>query len=234
MNLSDIAAQLEEDLKWRQDELRLLGNHIQLLTVDSERHTCRKAQLVMLYAHYEGYCKFAFDVYVSALNAEGLTCGDVNYHLAASCLTKLFTGLVDADRPVDQLPSTQHLDSVVRRLARQVDLLKSLDAVWRTRVDIPADKVIDTESNLSSQVLKKILHRLGFNHDTFNQHDSDIGTLLNIRNEVAHGFKRGGINEAMYGKLETAVYGIMSDVKSFVWTSLKDSAYKRPTATATP
>jgi hypothetical protein len=188
----------------------------------------------MLYAHYEGFCKFAFDLYVSTLNAEGLTCADVNYHLAASCLTKLFTGLVDADRPVDQLPSTLHLDAVVRRLARQVDLLKGLDDVWKTKVDIPVDKVIDTESNLNSQVLKKILHRLGFNHDTFNKHESNIGTLLNIRNEVAHGFKRGGIDEAMYGKLEAAVYGIMADVKTFVWDSLKNSAYKRVAAGTTP
>ena len=48
-----------------------------------------------------------------------------------------------------------------------------------TKVDIPADKVVDPESNLKPDVIRKTLFRLGFQHDTFHPHEATVHQLLN-------------------------------------------------------
>jgi len=60
MDLADIRAQLESELTWRQNEMRLLHNQLEFIEKYEEKKRYRKSLVVMLYSHYEGFCKTAF------------------------------------------------------------------------------------------------------------------------------------------------------------------------------
>ena len=67
MNLADIRAELEDELRWRTEELRFFKNQLSDFRSDDERNRFRRALVVMLYSHFEGFWKAAFSIYVKAL-----------------------------------------------------------------------------------------------------------------------------------------------------------------------
>jgi hypothetical protein len=62
--MNDWANQIEENLDWRQGELASIK--ILLSTIDRESVRYKallRSLVVLLYAHYEGFCKFAWELY---------------------------------------------------------------------------------------------------------------------------------------------------------------------------
>jgi hypothetical protein len=57
MNLADIRAELEDELQWRLEELRLLKNQLADLRTEQQRDRFRRVLVIMLYAHFEGFWK---------------------------------------------------------------------------------------------------------------------------------------------------------------------------------
>jgi hypothetical protein len=91
MNIEDIRAELESDFRWRQGELLFLQNQGASLA-EAEQETFRRAVVVLLYAHFEGFCKFALLVYVNEVNKAQVKCHEASYALAAASLADLFEG----------------------------------------------------------------------------------------------------------------------------------------------
>ena len=90
MTLDDMWGQLESDLSWRQEELRLLSNGILRLSREADRDRVRRAQIVMLYAHSEGFCKVALLTYIRALNDLKLKGADASECLVALSFSDVF------------------------------------------------------------------------------------------------------------------------------------------------
>jgi len=68
MNLEDIRAELEEDMLWRQEEINYLHNQLKNEHKEKRKDILRRALVVMLYAHYEGFCKNALVTWISAIS----------------------------------------------------------------------------------------------------------------------------------------------------------------------
>jgi hypothetical protein len=85
------ARQLEADLDWREGELASLKH--QVVTAKSgsvaERSLLR-AIWAMLYAHYEGFCRFALNVYLKELENSGIARAKCLEPLAIFSLRKDF------------------------------------------------------------------------------------------------------------------------------------------------
>ena len=92
MTLDEVWTQLEVDLEWRHSELRLLSNTLAPLRED-ERSRLRRAMLVMLYAHLEGFCKVALTTYVKVINRAAPTCRQVQESIAAASFEDVFHAL---------------------------------------------------------------------------------------------------------------------------------------------
>jgi hypothetical protein len=84
MNLPDLSAQLESELAWRQDEIRFFQNRGTILLKADEQDQYRRAVVLVLYAHFEGFCKFAFDLYRTAINGEQIACSEASPAIAAA------------------------------------------------------------------------------------------------------------------------------------------------------
>src|SRR4051812_37690993 len=95
MNLADIRAELEDELRWRLEELQFFKNQLSDLRTDDQRDRFRRALVVMLYSHFEGFWKTAFSIYVRAINNEGIMCRDALHNLVAATLFDLIGGLTD-------------------------------------------------------------------------------------------------------------------------------------------
>ena len=66
--MSNWSQQLEDDLKWREAELASLKEQVVISSKHSVRYQALlRAMLALLYAHYEGFCKFAWELYLDEL-----------------------------------------------------------------------------------------------------------------------------------------------------------------------
>src|SRR5262249_18812163 len=95
MNLADIRAEIEDELQWRLEEMRFLKNQLVDLRTKEQRDRHRRALVVMLYSHFEGFWKATFSIYVKAINAEAIRCKDSTHSLVAASLFDLFASLSD-------------------------------------------------------------------------------------------------------------------------------------------
>lgn len=187
--------------------------------------------LVMLYSHYEGFCKTAFLIYINTVNREELQRKKANHRLAACSLHSVFNAYEDIERKPDiyreifkrALPEEKKL----QRFARQVDLLVNLDGFW-DEVVIVSEEIADTESNLWPIVLKKILFRLGLPEQSFKDYEVNISWLVNMRNGVSHGREKDGIKEEEYNSIEQKVFYILEGVIEVIIEALKSQKYLCP------
>lgn len=224
MNIADFRAQLEEELSWRTDEIRFFQNQCSLVPLENQ-NKFRRALVLLLYSNFEGLCKFALTLYVNAINAENVQCKDATHAVAAASLFDVFQYLRDGTGKAKNfkklgLPD----DKDLHRFVRDREFLKSATQIMSSNVTIP-DRIVDPESNLNPEVLRKILFRLGLPHDQFVDIEPEITTLLKLRNKIAHGETKEGINDVLYSKLKTSTFRIMNSIVRGITESLIERKY---------
>lgn len=234
MNIANVYAQIEEELTWRLNEMRFFKNQLSYLNTDEEKDRFRRAMVVMLYSHYEGFCRTSLSIYGDAINQENLLCKEVNDNFKAASLAEAFKDYDNPFRKSEIFKSKLPDDSKLHKFARQVDLIAALNDLNRKKVEIPVDKIVDTESNLWPITLSKILFRLGFNHNAFKKYEREIKQLLNARNDIGHGSLKVGVSEKKYDTIEAATRDIMEGLKRLIIEALRNEVYKKvSTTTAT-
>ncbi len=224
MNLPDLAAQLEAELLWRQDELRFFQNRGATFLTESEKDQYRRAVVLVLYAHFEGFCKFAFELYRTSINAEQIPCADATPAIAAAGWARLFSELRDPNKKCPDFKNRLPDDSKLHRFARDREFVERTAEFGQLPVTIPED-FVDTESNLKPIVFRKILYKLGLPHDQFDQHEGQIDRLLNTRNRIAHGGHRGGVKETEYEELRKLVFQMMDAIKNKILECLREKLF---------
>jgi RiboL-PSP-HEPN len=192
LNIVEVRAQLEEELTWRLDEIRFLHNQLSYMRKEEEKKRYRKALVVMLYSHFEGFCKTAISIYATTINQENLACSLVTDQIIAASLATVFQDFENTDKKSNIFRRDLPEDTNIHRFARQVELISVLDEIWMLPVNIPVDDVVVTEANLKPPI---ILYRLGLPHDAFKENEGKIHLLLNYRNSISHGAAKDGISE---------------------------------------
>lgn len=227
MRLPDVRAELEDELTWRLDEIRFLRNQLGDFKKEQERDRFRRTMVVMLYAHFEGFWRAAFMIYVKALNECRVRCADATDSLVAAAFSGVFEALVDSNRKSAFFRASAPDDMKLHRFCRHAEFAGRVHEFSSQTVEIEADAVVDTESNLKPIVIRKNLFRLGFKHDAFVQHEGTVNWLLNWRNSISHGATRSGVTQQDYEPLEQAVMDVMRAVVQMIYDSLKDRRYLR-------
>lgn len=224
MTVSQKWVEIEEEFTWRIDELRFLKNQISFLTLEKDKEIQRRSVLLMMYAHFEGFFKFSFQLYVRTINESSLKCHQVNSHILASAFNDLFKELRNPNSKSQLFNKALPDDRKLHTLARSVEFINSLQNSLNETVAIPED-VVNTESNLKPVVLKKILYMLGMDHTMFKDEQGDIQRLLVKRNQIAHGESRMGILAKEFGVLYDLTISLLKVIKSRIMKSLTDEDY---------
>lgn len=224
-DISDILAQIEAEQTWRYDEIRFFQNQSTNVPLDKQDQF-RRVLILLLYAHFEGFCKFALTLYVNNVNAANIKCGQANPAIAAASLADLFKNLRNPDKKCAEFQRSLPDDTELHQFARHREFIEQSTRFEDRPVNIP-ETLVDSESNLKPIVLRKNLYRLGFPHEQLRHVEGDINKLLNYRNKIAHGESTAGINSEDYLTLRTAAFKIMDEVKRLVVEAIQNRYYLR-------
>jgi len=224
-DISDIYAEVEAEYAWRQDEIRFFQNQ-STNAPENKQDQFRRVLILLLYAHFEGFCKFALILYVNNVNAANIKCGEANHAIAAASLADLFKTLRNPDKKCAEFQRALPDDTELHQFARHREFIEQSARFEDRLVNIP-ETLVDTESNLKPTVLRKNLYRLGFPHEQLRHVEGDINKLLNYRNKIAHGASTAGIEYQEYLDLRDAAFRIMDEVKRMVLEAIQNRHYLR-------
>lgn len=224
METPEFRAQLETEREWRDAELRFFHNQCEALRDEAERERFRRAMVLLLYSHFEGYCKFALLLYVSAVNQASINCQQATSAIAAAALHDIFLKLRDGSGRAPEFRNALPEDKKLHRFALDKEFIERSAEIMLRPVVIP-DSVVNMESNLKPLVLRKNLYRLGLQHDGFSSHEGAINKLLESRNKIAHGQARSGIQRGYYEELRESASGVMSGITVGLTDAVARKAY---------
>lgn len=226
MNYEELRAQLEADREWREAEIRRFQNQGSSLATKTEQDRHRRLLILILYSHYEGFCKFAFTLYINAINSENVQIADANYAIAALAMSDILKALANPDSKCVAFRNALPDDAKLHRFGRQQEFLQRFDEFRSKPVVIPED-AIDLESNLKPAVLRKCLFQIGLRHDQFEPIEGEITQLLKSRNDIAHGSSRSGIDQSTYTRVRQCAFKVMAVVLSQISQALASKAFER-------
>jgi hypothetical protein len=224
VDISSVYAEIEAEQDWRYAEIRFFQNQVENVVPDKQDQF-RRVLVLILYAHLEGFFKFALILYINNVNITNIQCREANDAIAAASLSELFKEL-ESNKKCTEFKNTLPDDTKLHQFARQREFIKQSASFENRPVNIP-ETVVDMESNLKPFVIRKNLYRLGFSHDQFRHVEDNIERLLNYRNKIAHGESTSGINSADYLALRDSSFEIMNEVKRLVLEALQNRNYLR-------
>jgi len=171
-SLESLQDKLDKNLSWRKKELTIIKSNIQSSSKEILL-TALRSGVTLLYSHWEGYIKSASREYLKYLNAQNLQCCKVIDNLFILHLKKT---VKDAKKSNKSLVHAQIYNKIL------------YDNENIFKVDVMDKDIVDTESNLSYEVLRDILFSLGFDERSYELKQHFIeNNLLEKRNKIAHG-----------------------------------------------
>lgn len=207
MTVPPLDRQLEHDLSWREAELAVLKKQVIEAQRDSLRHgALLRALWMMLYAHYEGFCKFAFDSYLEAITRRRPKRLAVKDEIAAFSLRKRFKGLGG-------------------NLSNEMCTLFLTELSLLLEDEIQFEERVDTRSNLHPNVMREACRILRLPYTKVDENDLRIRTLVSRRNEIAHGKPMTVKSITEYQAYENAALDVMHELAISIIQAIESQSY---------
>lgn len=206
--MPSITEDLEDDLRWREAELASL----RVLAMSSGSSAARQQALLralctLLYAHYEGFCKFAWDYYLQEIEKRGVIRSQCKPEIIILSLRKQFKG-VQGDL------SPKGLWEFFRG---------ELPTLLEEQLAFPMK--LETESNLWPNLLIKNSLAAGLPCPAAQAQSVKLKTLVSRRNDIAHGQKALIKSLAEYIEYEHAAIVVMHELAIAVLEALESQTY---------
>ena len=214
-NLKDcdkLVDKIDDELSWRKKELTQLRFIVSRASNENEL-TILRSSIVLLYAHWEGLVKRLLTLYLEHIVAQGLHNYELKSNFYAMSLSSEF----------EQFKKTGKASCYI----------KLTNTILNSTYDVPqikCDRIIDTKSNLNSDLFKELMNLLDLDpsiHDTsFNLIDE---RLLARRNGIAHGEnrKRFPLDKDEYYDIHTRIVQIMDDLATQIKDAAENKSYKK-------
>ncbi|MCA2699428.1 MAG: MAE_28990/MAE_18760 family HEPN-like nuclease [Microcystis sp. LE19-131.1A] len=211
--MSNWANEIEADLNWREGELAAIK--IQILTTDRVKHPVRyeallRAITTLLYAHYEGFCRFAWDLYLDTIQRQNIKRNQCREEVIKLSLRKRFK----------ELGGDLSADGVWSFFSNELPALINENIEFNIR--------LEADSNLKPMLLKKNSTDAGLSCSMVDQHELLLKTLVSRRNNIAHGQKEIIHDLTEYNKYENAALEAMYELGLSVIDCLDNQKYLKP------
>jgi hypothetical protein len=175
-SLDSLTGKIDEDLSWRTKELSAMKTLIEKSHAHNKKRQAEsyllRAGVTILYAHWEGFVKQSALYYIQFISER---------RLKYKQLSDTFLAL-SLKYELDQVGSVNNFDAKLKIV--QVLRYRDQDAS-----NIDWKNAINTESNLNSKVLQRIIKELGLDYSsTYKLQEKMLDErLVNGRNQIAHG-----------------------------------------------
>lgn len=172
--INELEDAIDATLSWRRVELsalkKLVEEHESRSGNLPASRSLRRAGVAMLYAHWEGYTKECFQAYVEFLARRRLKLAELNDGLLQVALLHALRRAESGDE------------------AAKSGLVEAIRSSGDVRFQLPKVQMVNTQSNLRSNVLMRMLRDFGLTSATLELREHLIDRrLCDIRNSVAHG-----------------------------------------------
>lgn len=193
---SQFAIELDNDLDWREKELASLKKNTLICPDKSvSSRAMLRAMWTLLYAHYEGFCKFVWDAFLEHIEKEKIHCSLLNKNLKILAF--------DGFEIIKSLKSNTSTENVL-------DFFSNFSKDYSSLVKF--NKKLGTGSNLYPNILEDNVNILSIPLELLDEHRMHLKALVTRRNKIAHGEKMIIKNIQEYTIYEKAVYLIMHDL----------------------
>lgn len=207
---------IAKEWAWRRKELTSFALSV-FLSEDQKsspptvhENTLLKVFVVLLYSHWEGFVISAAKDYCEFLNSEELKYRDLAESFTVFCVLDKFDG---------EFP---------KKFGACADAIAIVNGKLDTNLKINTRKYITGKSNLDSNVLKDIVHKLGFSFAPYELQANLIDEVfLGLRNAIAHGEQRM-LKKTEIKELYNKVVDMMENFKNQIASSVQDKTYLRP------
>ncbi|MHB9098106.1 MAG: MAE_28990/MAE_18760 family HEPN-like nuclease [Syntrophales bacterium] len=204
--------QIEQDLTWRETELATLKTLAVGATIGTPRHQALlRALWALLYAHYEGFCKFAWDTFLDHLQSAAPVRSQCSSSIARFSLNehfRKFKGNLSAES-IWKLCTTEFNDL----LAQQVSF---------------GDR-LETQSNLWPDLCRSNSASIGLPHAAVDRQQTRLKALVSRRNDIAHGQPMVIRSLQDYQEYENAAFDVMYELAEAVIDCLNNAKYLKTT-----
>ncbi len=251
VNVSRYRELIEEDLFWRLEEINFFNNQlnnfraidsseIEIERVKVEKDKYRKSLVLILYAHFEGFFRYSFEVYAEALNNENVEIHKVVEPLAASSNSSEFEDYEDITKYAGL--DSDLFNREIKKLEKRIDFLSKVEAKrnqpLKLHIGNHSDKksIIYTASNLKSEIIERILYAFGVHQDLgiskseFGQLTGRITQLTIKRNIIAHGDNKAsefknGVPESEYSDFKNSFDKIVELIPIVITKAMNEKLY---------
>jgi len=206
--LEHLQSILDNELAWRKSELEVIKSLVTART-STEIINCHiRSGIALLYAHWEGFVKAAGNAYLIFITSQKLTYLDLTNNFVTIAAKRLL--------------SEAALSNQTTIYAKVTDFFMS---GLTDRCTQPME--VQTKSNLSSEVLREIVHTLGLDYREYETKAKLIDrTLLKNRNEIAHG-QYLLIDVQQFLELHRTMIDLLDLFSNQVSNAASTKAYKR-------
>ena len=207
----DLIDKIAIDHVWRIREISEFKSLIQLSTLSQSRKKvlCR-AGVALLYAHWEGFVKKAGSFFLEYVSLQRLPVSE----LKSNFITLMMKNNIDAATESKKYSAfDKFTDFLITKQAN--------------RSKVPFKNIVNTQSNLSTTVLKEITWCLGIEYKLFESKEKLIDLkLVGRRNHVAHG-EDMSVETGDFIEMAEEVIELMKIFRNLVENSAVLGSYKR-------
>lgn len=210
--MSSSAQAVEADLVWREKELASLKRFaIQSRSNQVAYASALRALWAMLYAHYEGFTKFCWEIVLDEIQRRG-----VRREKLRDCVATLSLGHVFAGVRGDTSPT-----GLWRAL--RIELPYHLAEA----AEFPVNSRLETNSNLWPSLFREQNQKLGITCAEMERSEARIKALVSRRNKIAHGESMTIQSLSEYQPYEDATVVVMHELALACIDYLDSSQYLR-------
>lgn len=207
-SIDHLESYLDSELSWRKQETTTIYMSIKSSRLNTKDVSVRSG-IVLLYSHWEGFIKKSSQAYLNYICCKGIPYCDLKNNFRA-------IGIKEDCKS----QSTKSLDYQLFI----VDRVRSPQG----KFNVDPESIIDTGSNLKSEVLKEIISTIGFDYTPYELKENLIDErLLKNRNKIAHGEKNYDSEDlhASFKELKEEVFEMLDIFKSQVIGAANNKDY---------
>ena len=191
---ADLQDYIDKEKVWRKKEL--INHKLMLRQARAhQKNMLLRAGVCLVYAHWEGFCKNAATAYLDYLGRRNIKLDALSHNLVAAALRGKIRECGLSKKP------TLH-----------TDLVAILRGSLATPARLSGTDLVDTESNLNSDVLRELTCLIGIDYSHFESKAVIIDEkLLKKRNSIAHGSYLD-VDDEDYELLHTEVVAMIDEL----------------------